>query len=159
MSVDRASSSGGLEIEESIAESIADSYSQSFQSASKSKSQSEPRSKYSSPRKDSARDEIEESMPEEISEYSEDFNKSDASEGLVGSRNKLQVKAQHLQESAAYSEDFDDDSISKSQQLPAPGPPMADKTPKMESVKEEESVDDSHQRSASGSKLDRASSH
>lgn len=79
------------------------------------------------------------------SEYSEDFDQSaekDSSaskSGKVQTMTKLQAKAKDLEESNAYSERFDDDSVSASQPHKAD---LAHSSNKMESVKEE-SIDES----------------
>lgn len=131
-----------------------DSYAQSARSQSKSKTDIEEK-----PAKTKSAKHVE-TDSHISSEYSQDFADSaskDESLGkssLVGSKNKLQAKAKDIEESNAYSETFEEESVSQSQ-APLKQLDQSAGKKKMESVPEEsidESIMEQSKMSASSSK-------
>ena len=82
------------------------------------------------------------------SDYSDEFteqsntSKEISQSNMSKSQQKLHAKAKDIEESAAYSENFDEDSIAKSGTFKDDASVSKDKMLRMEAVKEE-SVDDS----------------
>lgn len=81
------------------------------------------------------------------SDYSQEFteqsvNSKDVSQSHTASKNKLLAKAKDIEDSAAYSETFEEESMAKSATLDKDASASKDLRLKMDTVKEE-SVDDS----------------